>query len=103
MIAPYAHVPSLADLPDPALADMMALARRAEQCLRAVYRPDGFNIGLNLGASAGAGIADHLHMHVVPRWTGDANFMSTVGETRVLPEDLETTHRKLTETWSRLP
>jgi ATP adenylyltransferase len=73
----------------------MALTRKAETRLRRIYRPDGLNLGMNIGESAGAGIAGHIHMHVLPRWTGDANFMSTVGETRVLPEEL-------TETWSRL-
>jgi ATP adenylyltransferase len=95
MIAPYQHVARLADTPEAALAEMMQLARRAESNLHAVYRPDGFNVGVNLGVSAGAGVADHIHMHVVPRWTGDANFMSTIGETRVLPEELPATYEKL--------
>jgi len=95
MIAPYQHVATMEGTPDGALAEMMRLARRAEVNLRAVYRPDGFNIGMNVGVSAGAGVADHIHMHVVPRWTGDANFMSTIGETRVLPEELPATYAKL--------
>jgi ATP adenylyltransferase len=95
MIAPYQHVARMADTPEAALAEMMQLARRAEVNLSAVYRPDGFNVGMNLGVSAGAGVADHIHMHLVPRWTGDANFMSTVGETRVLPEELPATYEKL--------
>jgi ATP adenylyltransferase len=74
---------------------MMSLAKRAQSALESSYRPDGFNIGMNLGRSAGAGIADHLHLHVVPRWTGDANFVSIIGETRVLPETLATTYEKL--------
>jgi ATP adenylyltransferase len=74
---------------------MMELAKRAQSALEAEYHPDGFNIGMNLGRSAGAGVADHLHLHVVPRWTGDANFVSIIGETRVLPEDLRTTYDKL--------
>jgi ATP adenylyltransferase len=77
------------------LADAMALVQRGVAALGAEYRPDGYNIGVNQGAAAGAGIADHLHIHVVPRWNGDANFMSTVGETRVLPETLD-------RTWERL-
>jgi ATP adenylyltransferase len=95
MVAPYAHVPTLETAPENVLAEMMGLVRQAEINLRAAYRPDGFNIGMNIGASAGAGVAGHIHMHVVPRWTGDANFMSTIGETRVLPEELTTTYKKL--------
>ena len=95
MIAPYAHVPSL-DHADPKdLEEMIRLARRAEQALRSVYHPDGFNIGINIGMTAGAGIPGHLHMHVVPRWAGDVSFMTAIGETRVLPEDLDTTYEKL--------
>lgn len=95
MIVPYAHVPDLAGLSEASLTEMMLVARRAEAALRAVYRPGGFNIGLNLGECAGAGIAGHLHLHVLPRWPGDANFMTTVGDTRVIPEDLGETWRKL--------
>ena len=95
MIVPYAHVSSLAALTEDALLEMMRLAREAERHLRAIYHPDGLNIGLNLGRSAGAGIADHLHMHVLPRWAGDTNFMTVTGETRVLPEDLPATWEKL--------
>ena len=97
MIAPYAHVPTLEAAPEDVLAEMMQQMRQAEINLRAAYRPDGFNIGMNVGASAGAGVAGHIHMHVVPRWTGDANFMSTVGETRILPEELSTTYEKLSK------
>ena len=95
MIAPYQHVATLEQSPQDMILEMMRLAQRAEINLRAVYRPDGLNIGLNIGASAGAGVAGHIHMHVVPRWSGDANFMTTVGETRVMPEELDTTYRKL--------
>jgi len=95
MIAPYQHVATLEESPEEVLSEMMRLTQRAEVNLRAVYHPAGLNIGLNIGASAGAGVAGHIHMHVVPRWTGDANFMSTIGETRVMPEDLSTTYEKL--------
>jgi len=97
MIVPLAHVASLEEMHEPAGGEMMLLMRRAEIALGKVYHPDGLNMGLNLGASAGAGVAGHLHMHVVPRWLGDANFMTTVAETRVLPESLEATYAKLKE------
>ena len=83
-------------------SELMALTRRAETHLRRIYRPDGLNLGMNIGESAGAGIAGHIHMHVLPRWTGDANFMSTVGETRVLPEELTVTWRRLKEAFAAL-
>ena len=95
MVVPFQHVATLQDLPEEALLEMMRLARECEKHLRAIYHPDGLNIGMNLGRSAGAGIADHLHMHVLPRWTGDTNFMTVTGETRVLPEDLPITWEKL--------
>jgi ATP adenylyltransferase len=99
MIAPYAHVASLAESAPETLAEMMELTRTAERHLREVYHPRGLNIGMNVGECAGAGIAGHIHMHVLPRWPADANFMTTIGETRVLPEDLETTYAKLVESW----
>ncbi len=95
MVVPYQHQSSLAALPEPAAAEMMRLARRVETALRSVYSPDGINLGLNLGESAGAGVAHHLHLHAVPRWSGDTNFMSVIGETRVLPEMLEDTWRRV--------
>ncbi|HJQ67714.1 MAG TPA: HIT domain-containing protein [Blastocatellia bacterium] len=95
MIVPYDHTDSLAATTSETTTEMMELAKRAQTALEAEYHPDGFNIGMNLGRSAGAGVADHIHLHVVPRWTGDANFVSIVGETRVLPEDLATTYEKL--------
>ena len=95
MIAPYAHVATLEDSDPRALEEMMRLAQRAEAALRSAYRPDGMNLGINVGHSAGAGVPGHLHLHVLPRWTGDTSFMTTVGETRVLPEDLEATYEKL--------
>jgi len=87
MVAPRRHVGSLGAATPEELAEMMTLARRLEQVLAAVYKPDGVNLGMNLGRPAGAGVADHIHLHVVPRWNGDTNFMTVVGETRVIPED----------------
>lgn len=95
MVVPYRHVASLQDLDPETLTELILLAQTAERILRAVYRPDGLNFGMNLGASAGAGIAGHLHLHGLPRWMGDANFMTVVGETRVLPEDLSVTWQRL--------
>ncbi len=95
MIVSYAHVPDLQSCDPETLAEMMLLAQRAEGALVAAYKPDGFNLGMNLGRSAGAGVAGHVHLHVVPRWIGDTNFMTAVGETRVEPEDLRTTYEKL--------
>lgn len=95
MIAPYEHVATLEEAHPEALTEMMALSARASKALRTVYNPGGLNLGMNLGQCAGAGVAGHIHMHVLPRWPGDASFMTTVGETRVLPEDLETTFDKL--------
>jgi ATP adenylyltransferase len=100
MIAPYAHVDSLLGCDDDTLHELMRLTQKAEQALRQVYRPDGLNLGMNLGAAAGAGVAGHVHMHVLPRWTGDANFMTSVSETRVLPEDLNVTWRRLREAFA---
>jgi ATP adenylyltransferase len=87
MIAPRRHVATLNDATAEELTDMMSLARRAEEVFREVYKPDAMNLGMNLGRPAGAGVADHIHLHVVPRWTGDTNFMGVVGEVRVIPED----------------
>ena len=95
MVVPYEHLGGLEQMPDNTLVEMMRLAREADRHLRALYRPDGLNLGMNLGRSAGAGIADHVHMHVLPRWIGDTNFMTVTGETRVLPEALPLTWEKL--------
>ncbi len=95
MVVPFQHAAMLQELPEETWLEMMRLARECEKHLRAIYRPDGLNIGMNLGRSAGAGIADHLHMHILPRWAGDTNFMTVTGETRVLPEDLPVTWEKL--------
>ena len=95
MIAPNAHLGELGSAPKETTDEMMDLAKRCQTALREVYDPDGFNLGMNLGRAAGAGVADHFHLHIVPRWNGDTNFMSTVSDTRVLSEDLPTTYRKL--------
>ena len=95
MILPYQHLSSLAGLPPDAANEMMLLAQRSELVLREVYSPGGLNMGLNLGEAAGAGIADHIHMHVLPRWVGDTNFMTVTAETRVLPEPLDVTWKKV--------
>lgn len=97
MVVPYRHESTLSGLPEQDAQDLMSGARRAERALRTVYRPDGLNMGLNLGESAGAGVADHLHLHAVPRWAGDTNYMTVVGETRVLPEMLNESWRRLRE------
>jgi ATP adenylyltransferase len=89
MVAPRRHVGSLAEATLEELSEMMALARRLEEVFREEYHPDGINVGMNLGRSAGAGVADHIHMHLVPRWTGDTNFMTVVAGTRVIPEEPE--------------
>ncbi len=95
MVVPYTHVPTLEDMHDDALVEMIRLARDCEKTLREVYRPDGLNLGLNIGRSAGAGVAAHIHLHALPRWTGDANFMTPIAETRILPEDLAITWQRL--------
>jgi len=95
MIAPYEHAARLNQVDEAATDEIMRLARRAERILEDAYRPDGLNLGMNLGEAAGAGIERHIHMHVLPRWKGDANFMTTVGDTRIIPEALDDTYRKL--------
>jgi len=95
MVVPYEHVATLEELADDTLVEMARLARTCAKHLRSIYHPEGLNLGMNIGRSAGAGIADHLHLHIMPRWTGDTNFMTTVAETRVLPEELEVTWEKL--------
>lgn len=95
LIVPYDHVASLEDLDAETSAELMALVQRGIRALRALMSPNGFNVGANIGQSAGAGIADHVHIHVVPRWTGDTNFMPVVGSVRMIPELLETTYDKL--------
>lgn len=95
MLAPYVHAAALAGVSAEALAEMMELARRSEHALEQVYHPDGLNLGMNLGKAAGAGVAGHVHLHILPRWFADSNFITVVGETRVIPEDLSVTYQKL--------
>ena len=98
LILPYLHTDSLAGAPPETAHEMIELAQRTELALKSIYRPNGINLGMNLGEAAGAGIAGHIHLHVLPRWIGDTNFMTTTAETRVLPESLDTTWSKLRET-----
>ena len=102
MAMPYAHLDRLAALPAEAAHELMDLAQLTERVLERVYSPQGFNFGMNVGKAAGAGVARHVHLHAMPRWTGDTNFMTTVGETRVLPEDLETTWKRLREAFAEV-
>jgi ATP adenylyltransferase len=102
MVMPYAHLARLAALPTETAHELMDLAQRTERVLEKVYSPQGYNIGMNLGRAAGAGVAGHLHLHAMPRWTGDTNFMTTVGETRVLPEELMVTWKRMREEFERL-
>ena len=101
MVVPVEHVSTLGDLTSQARAEIMELTSQALSVLTEVYHPQGFNLGMNLGEAAGAGIAEHLHMHIVPRWVGDTNFMLTTASTRVLPEALEDTYLRIKEAWQR--
>ena len=102
MVAPKRHIASLGAATADELSELMRFTRDAEAALTEAYRPEGINVGLNLGRPAGAGIADHMHIHAVPRWTGDTNFMSVVGNTRVLPEDIRDTAKRLRPIFERL-
>lgn len=95
MIVPFAHLDQIQRLPRETAHEMMDLSQKMEGVLRQLYNPDGINLGMNIGKAAGAGVAGHVHMHILPRWVADANFMSVVGETRVLPESLETSYQRL--------
>jgi ATP adenylyltransferase len=95
MVVPYAHLDELRKLPVDAAHEMMALTQEMESILRLLYVPDGINLGMNIGRAAGAGVAGHIHMHILPRWVADANFLSVVGETRVLPESLDVTWQRI--------
>jgi ATP adenylyltransferase len=97
LVVPYTHLADLDAAPKEVTDELMDLTKRCQTALRETYSPQGFNLGMNFGRAAGAGVADHFHLHIMPRWIGDTNFMTTVGETRVHPEDLDTTYRKLHE------
>jgi ATP adenylyltransferase len=97
MVVPNAHLDELQKLSTDTAHEMMDLCQKMEAVLRSLYTPDGVNLGMNIGAAAGAGVAGHVHMHVLPRWVADANFVSVVGETRVLPETLDATWERITK------
>jgi ATP adenylyltransferase len=99
MVVPYAHQPSLVSLDESTLGEMMQLINQGLHTIEKIYQPHGFNVGANIGSMAGAGVADHVHFHLVPRWGGDTNFMTTVGATRVLPEELSQTYHRLKDGW----
>lgn len=101
MIAPFEHGGELEKVPANTLAEMMQLTQQAQRALEETYHPDGYNLGMNLGRAAGAGVTGHVHLHVLPRWTGDAPFMTTIAETRVEPEDLPTTYSRLKPFFSK--
>ncbi len=95
LIAPYRHIASLEDLPETVLLDMLRLVQRSIKAVRKAYAPEGFNVGVNQGKTAGAGIEHHIHLHIVPRWSADTNFMPLLGETRVLPQHLKASYARL--------
>ncbi len=99
MIVPYLHVDTLEMLNADIRSELMELMTKSMQLLRSIYNPQGFNLGGNIGSAAGAGVAEHVHLHVLPRWSGDTNFMTAVGNTRILPETLEDTWKKLKTAW----
>jgi ATP adenylyltransferase len=99
MVAPMEHQPSLELLDTETRAEMMELVSQTIVILKKVYHPHAFNVGANIGKAAGAGVPDHVHLHIVPRWTGDSNFMSILGETRVLPETIEETYERVRDKW----
>jgi len=103
MVVPYAHQASIEDLDDSTLLEVMNLSSQAISVLRATYGAEAFNLGVNIGKAAGAGVVHHVHMHVLPRWAGDTNFMATIAGTRVIPEDLEETLERLNSHWDSPP
>jgi ATP adenylyltransferase len=100
MLLPYTHLDSLAALPSSTAQELIFMTQATETALRRIYKPEGLNFGMNLGESAGAGVAGHLHLHALPRWVGDTNFMTVTSETRVLPETLDVTWRRLREAFA---
>lgn len=102
MVVPYAHISALEDLPADTLHEMMDLAQQCIRALKTAFNPAGLNVGFNLGAAAGAGIADHLHMHLVPRWAGDTNFMPVLADVRVIPQSLDSAFLLLSEAFAAL-
>jgi ATP adenylyltransferase len=102
MTVPHIHKSTLEDLDPETRAEMLELATIGMRVLRRIYNPQGFNVGVNIGEAAGAGITEHVHLHVVPRWMGDTNFMTSLGKTRVLPENLEKTYKRVCEEWGRV-
>lgn len=101
MVVPYAHVPTLETLNAPTATELMLLVQRSLSVLREAYNPQGFNVGVNIGEAAGAGVVGHVHLHVVPRWSGDSNYMTAIGQTRVIPEWLEQTYARLRPLFDR--
>ncbi len=102
MVIPFTHKANLEELDSATRAEMMELTSHCTTILKTIYHPQGFNVGVNIGEAAGAGIKEHVHIHIVPRWKGDTNFMSTVGETRVLPEELESTYNRVQNEFTKL-
>ncbi len=100
LVAPYRHIGALEELPEPVLLDMLRLVQRSIKAIRKAYAPDGFNLGVNQGKVAGAGIEHHIHLHIVPRWEADTNFMPLLGETRVLPQHLKASYARLKTAFS---
>lgn len=101
LVLPYRHVADLDELQEDEASELMSLVVQARVALQEAFAPDGYNVGMNLGAAAGAGIPSHLHFHVVPRWAGDTNFMPVTGDVKVMPETLDQTKRRLVEDWPR--
>jgi ATP adenylyltransferase len=103
MVSPYKHTSTIEELEEETLSGMMVLAQRCMGAIRDAFEPDGFNLGINIARVAGAGIQDHVHLHVVPRWAGDSNFMSVIGDTRVLPLSLDEVWKALSERLAQTP